>query len=274
MAPENLKREVEGENMQQQQQQKANNPPWGDNLGAGQCMNTKCPLRLQYWLHELHHMLKVEQARLAKLRVFCFGLFSQRQWLHPALTTPSLSRKSFVEPWLHFQGGRTASPPARRLIKCLNHSIIAQQWSLTLVKQFVLIMEITSFSFQISAGSCEPLQVKIGCGSPWVGTERGWGRPGLSWRSPVRGVWGGGGGGGPEVPGKGPGCKGGSDRCHALVTQGPHGSRHKRDHTLILPDIRRLPRCTALRDSAPKRNNNRQTPRLTLPPGAWEGLGA
>lgn len=88
----------------------------------------------------------------------------------------------------------------------------------------------------------------------------------MSWRSPVRGVWGGGGGGGPVVPGKGPGCKGGRDRCHALVTQGPHASWHKRDHILILPDIRQLPCVPLLCGIQPqKRKNNRQTPRLPPP---------
>ena len=140
-------------------------------------------------------------------------------------------------------------------------------------------MEITSFSFQISAGSCEPLQVKIGCGSPWVGTERCWGRPGLSWRSPVTGVWGGGGGWGTEVPGRGPGCKGGSDRGHALETPGPHGSWHKAQatreqhtknyHTLILPDTPQLPCAPLLCWTQPPKRSNHQTARVSLPPGAW-----
>lgn len=123
--------------------------------------------------------------------------------------------------------------------------------------------------FILFSNTCRELRATAGQNRMWKPLGRDRERPREAWlvlEVTCHRVWGGGGGGGPEVPGKGPGCKGGSDTCHALVTQGPHGSWHKRDHILILPDIRQLPRVPLLCGIQPqKRNSNRQTPRLTLP---------
>lgn len=108
---------------------------------AGQRGNTECPLSLQQWLQAFHHMLKVEKADLrsseSSILVLCFL---------PETTAVSCSnhpkslQRELCGAAITFPGWESSFPPAPRLTKHLNHSIIAQQWSLTLVKQFVLIM--------------------------------------------------------------------------------------------------------------------------------------
>lgn len=86
----------------------------------------------------------------------------------------------------HFQGGREqpsllSSPMlSQTALKTFHHSTTMVS---ILLKKFVLIMEITLFSFQIVAGSCTSLKVKLGHGVVGLGL-RDWARFGFIPKAP------------------------------------------------------------------------------------------
>lgn len=113
---------------------------------AGQWGNTECPPapgppRLQQWLQAFHRMLKVEKAdlRSSESSILVLRLLPETTAVSCSNHPKSLQRE-LCGAAITFPGWESSFPPALCLTKHLNHSIIAQQWSLTLVKQFVLIM--------------------------------------------------------------------------------------------------------------------------------------